>query len=111
MLTRKQRELLLFINQRLTATGVSPSFDEMKDALHLRSKSGIHRLVSGLEERGFIRRLPHRARALEVVKLPEESAAGPAADRGRFSPTGIRGDFAGSLPGAPAASAVRAVKL
>ena len=76
MLTKKQRELLLFINQRLTATGVSPSFDEMKDALNLRSKSGIHRLVSGLEERGFIRRLPHRARALEVVKLPEESAVG-----------------------------------
>ena len=75
MLTVKQRELLLFINQRLTATGVSPSFDEMKDALHLRSKSGIHRLVGGLEERGFIRRLPHRARALEVIKLPEESAA------------------------------------
>ena len=74
MLTRKQHELLLFINQRLTATGISPSFDEMKDALNLRSKSGIHRLVSGLEERGFIRRLPHRARALEVVKLPEESA-------------------------------------
>ena len=102
MLTRKQRELLLFINQRLTATGVSPSFDEMKDALNLKSKSGIHRLVSGLEERGFIRRLPHRARALEVVKLPEESAApAPAAERGRFSPTVIRGDFASSLPGAP----------
>ena len=82
MLTKKQRELLLFINQRLTATGVSPSFDEMKDALNLKSKSGIHRLVSGLEERGFIRRLPHRARALEVVKLPEESAAG-AGERAR----------------------------
>src|SRR5437588_13125684 len=77
MLTRKQRELLLFINQRLTATGVSPSFDEMKDALKLQSKSGIHRLVSGLEERGFIRRLPHRARALEVIKLPEASAVSP----------------------------------
>ena len=102
MLTRKQRELLLFINQRLTATGVSPSFDEMKDALNLKSKSGIHRLVSGLEERGFIRRLPHRARALEVVKLPEESAApARAVERGKFSPTVIRGDFANSLPGAP----------
>ena len=75
MLTAKQRELLLFINQRLTANGVSPSFDEMKDALRLKSKSGIHRLVTSLAERGFIRRLPHRARALEVVKLPEESAA------------------------------------
>ncbi|HEV7996875.1 MAG TPA: transcriptional repressor LexA [Stellaceae bacterium] len=110
MLTAKQRELLLFINQRLTATGVSPSFDEMKDALHLKSKSGIHRLVSGLEERGFIRRLPHRARALEVTKLPEESAA-PAADRGRFSPTVIRGDFKASLPGAPVAPDVAAVDL
>jgi len=110
MLTAKQRELLLFINQRLTATGVSPSFDEMKDALRLKSKSGIHRLVSGLEERGFIRRLPHRARALEVTKLPEESAA-PAADRGRFSPTVIRGDFKASLPGAPVAPDVAAVDL
>jgi repressor LexA len=111
MLTRKQRELLLFINQRLTATGVSPSFDEMKDALSLKSKSGIHRLVSGLEERGFIRRLPHRARALEVVKLPEESAVGSAAERSRFSPTVIRGDFTGSLPGTPVAPDVEAVDL
>src|SRR5499427_1707337 len=112
MLTRKQRELLLFINQRLTATGVSPSFDEMKDALNLKSKSGIHRLVSGLEERGFIRRLPHRARALEVVKLPEESAAAPAPhERGRFSPTVIRGDFANSLPGTTVANDAEAVDL
>ena len=66
MLTRKQHELLMYINQRLKADGVSPSFDEMKDALGLRSKSGIHRLITALEERGFIRRLPHRARALEV---------------------------------------------
>jgi repressor LexA len=109
MLTRKQRELLLFINQRLAATGVSPSFDEMKDALNLKSKSGIHRLVSGLEERGFIRRLPHRARALEVVKLPEESAA--PADRGQFSPTVIRGDFTGSLVGASVANDAEAVEL
>ncbi len=111
MLTVKQRELLLFINQRLMATGVSPSFDEMKDALNLKSKSGIHRLVSGLEERGFIRRLPHRARALAVTKLPEESAAGPASDRGRFSPTVIRGDFNASLAGAPVAPDVEAVDL
>src|SRR5712672_3585825 len=111
MLTKKQHELLMYINQRLAATGVAPSFDEMKDALHLRSKSGIHRLISGLEERGFIRRLPHRARALEVVKLPEESAAGPAAERARFSPTVIRGDFTGSLPGAPVANDVEAVNL
>ncbi len=83
----------------------------MKDALHLKSKSGIHRLVGGLEERGFIRRLPHRARALEVTKLPEESAAGPVGDRNRFSPTVIRGDFKASLPGAPVASNVEAVDL
>src|SRR5579872_2506371 len=89
MLTRKQHELLTFINQRLAATGVAPSFDEMKDALNLRSKSGIHRLISGLEERGFLRRLPHRARALEVIKLPEESAANGTTDRARFSPTVI----------------------
>src|SRR3954453_12881167 len=103
MLTKKQHELLMFINQRLAATGVAPSFDEMKDALRLRSKSGIHRLISGLEERGFIRRLPHRARALEVVKLPGESAAPTNGERGRFSPTVIRGDFAAALPGTPVA--------
>ncbi len=115
MLTKKQHELLTFINQRLAATGIAPSFDEMKDALTLRSKSGIHRLISGLEERGFIRRLPHRARALEVIKLPEDSAApstanGPA-ERGRFSPTVIRGDFAGALPGTPITSDIAAVDL
>ncbi len=71
MLTRKQHELICFINARLGETGVSPSFEEMKDALDLKSKSGVHRLISALEERGFIRRLPNRARALEVTKLPE----------------------------------------
>jgi repressor LexA len=117
MLTRKQHELLMFINQRLAATGVAPSFDEMKDALNLRSKSGIHRLISGLEERGFIRHLPHRARALEVTKLPEESAVsasasvGAAGERSRFSPTVIRGDFAGALPGMPIAANTPAVDL
>jgi repressor LexA len=110
MLTRKQHELLMFINQRLAATGVAPSFDEMKDALNLRSKSGIHRLISGLEERGFIRRLPHRARALEVLKLPTDSAA-PATERSRFSPTVIRGDFAAALPGAPVAPDTAAADL
>ena len=79
MLTRKQHELLLFIHERLKETGVPPSFDEMKDALDLRSKSGIHRLITALEERGFIRRLPNRARALEIVKLPESVAPGLAA--------------------------------
>ena len=73
MLTRKQHQLLTFINERLNATGVAPSFDEMKEALGLKSKSGIHRLITGLEERGFIRRLAHRARALEVLRLPDES--------------------------------------
>ena len=75
MLTRKQHELLLFIHERLQETGVPPSFDEMKDALDLRSKSGIHRLITALEERGFIRRLPNRARALEILKLPESFGA------------------------------------
>lgn len=74
MLTKKQYELLMYIEKRLRESGVSPSFDEMKDALDLKSKSGIHRLITGLEERGFIRRLAHRARALEVVKLPETAA-------------------------------------
>jgi len=111
MLTKKLHELLTFINQRLGATGVAPSFDEMKDALNLRSKSGIHRLISGLEERGFIRRLPHRARALEVTRLPEDSAAPSGGERGRFSPTVIRGDFSGALPGTPVATDIEAVDL
>src|SRR5689334_5708143 len=75
MLTAKQRELLIFIDGRLKADGVSPSFDEMREALELKSKSGVHRLISALEERGFIRRLPNRARALEVLKLPETNPA------------------------------------
>jgi repressor LexA len=78
MLTKKQHELLLYINKRLSEDGVSPSFDEMKEALNLASKSGVHRLVSALEERGFIRRLAHRARALEVLKLPQTGAPSPA---------------------------------
>src|SRR6267142_3419823 len=83
----------------------------MKEALNLKSKSGIHLLITALEERGFLRRLPHRARALEVVKLPEESAVAAPAERARFSPTVIRGDFTGSLPGAPVAPDVEAVDL
>ena len=82
MLTSKQKELLLFINERINRDGVSPSFDEMKEALNLASKSGIHRLITALEERGFIKRLANRARALEVLKLPE-SAAPAAPPRGR----------------------------
>jgi repressor LexA len=112
MLTRKQHELLMFIHERLKETGVSPSFDEMKEALDLASKSGIHRLITALEERGFLRRLPHRARALEVVKLPEQtSVADKRPERGSFSPKVIQGDFKGALPGAMVASAVEAVEL
>ena len=85
MLTRKQHELLMFIHERIKETGVSPSFDEMKEALDLASKSGIHRLITALEERGFLRRLPHRARALEVVRLPEEATPG-ARGRAPFRP-------------------------
>ncbi|MDE2619143.1 MAG: transcriptional repressor LexA [Sphingomonadales bacterium] len=82
MLTRKQHELIRFIQARLEETGVSPSFEEMKDALDLRSKSGVHRLISALEERGFIRRLPNRARALEVLRQPDDvSAKAPAAPK------------------------------
>ena len=105
MLTRKQQELLLFIHNRLALGGVSPSFDEMKDALGLRSKSGIHRLITGLEERGFIRRLPHRARALEVTRLPD--GLGPAAgDGGDDGATIVRPNFRGSGPAMPASSSV-----
>ncbi|WP_404378855.1 transcriptional repressor LexA [Caenispirillum salinarum] len=131
MLTKKQYELLMFIEKRLRSTGISPSFDEMKDALDLKSKSGIHRLITGLEERGFIRRLPHRARALEILRLPENSgmgepvqAAAPApatasaappnagADRAGLRPNVIRGQFSGALPGVPTArGAAEAVDL
>src|SRR6188472_2972432 len=92
MLTRKQYELLRFINERLKEAGVPPSFDEMKDALDLRSKSGIHRLITALEERGFIRRLPNRARAIEVIKMPELGAAGGNGRRG-FTPSVIEGNL------------------
>jgi repressor LexA len=88
MLTAKQKELLLYIHERIKETGVSPSFDEMKEALDLASKSGIHRLITALEERGFLRRLPHRARALEVLKLPDSAApSAPPRGRGAFRPS------------------------
>lgn len=111
MLTRKQYELLMFIDERLRATGISPSFDEMKDALDLKSKSGIHRLITGLEERGFIRRLAHRARALEVVKMPDNLGDQPLpAPSPKFSPTVIQGNF--SLNGvSPVATGADAVSL
>ena len=85
MLTSKQKELLVFINTRLQETGVPPSFDEMKEALALQSKSGVHRLIIALEERGFIRRLPHRARAIEIIKLPEAMSEGAQQRRTGFT--------------------------
>jgi len=89
MLTKKQKNLLLFINKKLRASGISPSYEEMKQSLNLKSKSGIHRLISALEERGFIRRLPHKARALEVIKLPETASANDIYNS--FSPSVIKG--------------------
>ena len=89
MLTKKQKNLLLFINKKLRSSGVSPSYEEMKNSLNLKSKSGIHRLISALEERGFIRRLPHKARALEVIKLPETASANDIYNT--FSPSVIKG--------------------
>lgn len=103
MLTRKQSELLRFINERLKETGVPPSFDEMKEALDLRSKSGIHRLIIALEERGFIRRLPNRARALEVLRLPESSTPSLARAR-RFEPSVIEGTLGKVRPPSPSAA-------
>jgi repressor LexA len=122
VLTRKQNELLMFINKRLNDDGVSPSFDEMKEALRLKSKSGIHRLITGLEERGFLRRLPHRARALQVLKLPDaaalpapnvtpllDSRRGFAEAREGFVPQIVRGDrtpLAGAIQAANEAQAL-----
>ena len=116
MLTRKQHELLLFIDKHLRSTGFSPSFEEMKEALNLKSKSGIHRLITALEERGFLKRRAHRARALEVLRVPDSSSprtvmamlapavaavpAAAAATAASFAPNVIRGNFAQNLPGA-----------
>lgn len=115
MLTRKQYELLMFIDRHLKQTGFSPSFEEMKDALKLKSKSGIHRLISALEERGFLGRRRHRARALEVLRLPENSAQPRMADAEEaaqsFSPTVIRGDFTPKIPGVRAANDAEAIQL
>ncbi len=110
MLTRKQHELLMFIDRHLRETGFSPSFEEMKGALSLKSKSGIHRLITALEERGFLRRRAHRARALEVIRLPESLAprAGRAAPKVPDAPLGpnvIRGPFAAHAPARPPAEA------
>ena len=106
MLTRKQYELLMFIHERIRETGVPPSFDEMKDALDLKSKSGIHRLITALVERGFIHRLEHRARALEVIKLPDNSALSPRFRNGGFSPTLVEGTGS-TLRAAPKPSAAQ----
>jgi len=116
MLTRKQYELLTFIDKTLRDTGISPSYDEMKEALDLKSKSGIHRLITGLEERGFIRRLPHRARALEVLRLPEnrdELPAMPLKRKSGFTPNVIPGGFKSdfNLPGAMVAADTEALQL
>ena len=112
MLTRKQHELLTFIDAHLKTTGFSPSFEEMKEALQLRSKSGIHRLISALEERGFLRRRHHRARALEVTRLPNEAGRELAVEAPvPFAPNVIRGDFSGRFPAVRAANEAAAVHL
>ncbi len=115
MLTRKQLDLLRFIQQRMQECGVPPSFDEMKDALDLKSKSGIHRLITALEERGFLRRLPNRARAIEVIRLPDalgrgaeaaEAAAAAAPEPRRFTPSVVEGGLSKNPPAAPAPAAL-----
>ncbi len=111
MLTRKQHELLTYIERHLRDTGFSPSFEEMKEALQLRSKSGIHRLISALEERGFLRRRHHRARALEVLRMPNEGMAAEAPAMPAFAPNVIRGDFSNRFSGVRAASEALAVQL
>lgn len=126
MLTRKQHELLTYIDRHLRETGFSPSFEEMKEALQLRSKSGIHRLISALEERGFVKRRHHRARALEVTRMPQEqgrnapalvasssngAAPSGAAAPASFSPNVIRGDFSSRLAGVRAAHEAAAIQL
>ena len=119
MLTRKQYELLVYIDRHLKQTGFSPSFEEMKDALQLKSKSGIHRLISALEERGFIGRRHHRARALEVLRLPDNmpprrarrTGQAEARRRPNFSPNVIRGDFSPRIAGVRAANDAAAIEL
>ncbi|MCW8305917.1 transcriptional repressor LexA [Acidiphilium sp. PA] len=119
MLTRKQYELLVFIDQHLRRTGCSPSFEEMKEGLDLKSKSGIHRLIGALEERGFLRRHKHRARALEVIRLPLDSVPHERAPENapervsdqKFAPNVIRGDFSARFQGARAAAEVAAISL
>lgn len=104
MLTRKQLELLLFINSRLKEDGVPPSFEEMKDALNLQSKSGVHRLIVALEERGFLKRMPNRARALEVIKLPESHSPSLQPKRNGFTPSVIEGNLGKGKSPSPVAN-------
>jgi repressor LexA len=117
MLTRKQYELLMYVDRHLKQTGFSPSFEEMKDALNLKSKSGIHRLISALEERGFLGRRRHRARALEVLRLPENASTRPSGEvvaeeaTQTFSPTVIQGDFTPKIAGVRAANDAEAIQL
>jgi repressor LexA len=113
MLTPKQYELLTYIDRHLKQTGFSPSFEDMKEALQLKSKSGIHRLILALEERGFINRRPNRARAIEVLRLPGNTATQPSAGEStpNFSPTVIRGDFTQRIPGVRAANDAAAIQL
>lgn len=116
MLTRKQYELLVYIDKHLKQTGFSPSFEEMKDALNLRSKSGIHRLISALEERGYLARRHHRARALDVLRLPDNMVAQYAPEpedeaAAGFAPNVIRGDFSRRLPGVQTAADAGAIEL
>jgi repressor LexA len=111
MLTRKQHELLIYVDSHLRSTGFSPSFEEMKDALNLRSKSGIHRLISALEERGFLRRHHHRARALEILRMPEQMGEMREAEAPAFSPNVIKGDFTNRLAGVATAGEAAAVQL
>lgn len=111
MLTRKQHELLMFIERHLRETGFSPSFEEMKAHLGLRSKSGVHRLITALEERGFLARRAHRARALEVLRLPESASARGREAAAAFAPNVIRGNFGAKLAGARSAAEAGAVEL
>jgi len=98
MLTSKQHDLLMFIHERLKEAGVPPSFEEMKEALGLKSKSGIHRLITALEERGFLRRLPHRARALEIIRLPDDTTAKATPTKTMFNPSVIEGSLGKARP-------------
>jgi repressor LexA len=111
MLTAKQHELIRFIQERLEETGISPSFEEMKEALDLKSKSGVHRLISALEERGFLRRLPNRARALEVIRMPESASPTARPGRQRFNPSVVEGGLGKSAPRQADEDEIRSVTI